>query len=241
MNKKKRSTLKEFQYAGKLTPAMAARGVQAAMANGTQLLTEAVLLMNNGHHCRAMVLAVLGIEEVGKTQVILHILCAKDDAERKKFWKQFRTHTSKTSVAAVPSLLSEGIRTWATFDKAYGAVETLPFVLEEWKQAALYCEAISGGQWVIPEQHVPLDKAQWVLRTGLQMVNSTSMEVYCEVRYMELWQKHACPAQGKGEATWALAMVELQKEAFAIGLINQDQLDAARHYFGAASLSTPGP
>lgn len=227
--------LKGFQYSGELTPAMAARGVQAVMANAEQLLTEAILLWNNKHFCRAVVLAILAIEEAGKSQVLLHILCSKTDGARRKLWKEFRTHTSKTGIAAVAHIQAT---TAATLDAALIDWNDVPKMFEDWKQSALYADAFGKGYWRIPEEQVPLEKAQWVVATAQRVITSKGMNVYANEKYLELWKKHACIAQEKDKVEWALAMIKLQEEAFSAGLISQEELDAAKHFFGSQSLRT---
>lgn len=74
-----------------------ARAVGKCMDNGSAYCEEAVLLLNANHYRRAIALAILGIEEVGKIEILGSTLSLtdKDTVEWDKFWTEFTTHMPK--------------------------------------------------------------------------------------------------------------------------------------------------
>ncbi len=64
---------------GKLSVAQMVEGMNAARKNGRPLLEEAKLLFEAERYARACSLAILAIEECGKTPILRGMLAAHDD------------------------------------------------------------------------------------------------------------------------------------------------------------------
>jgi hypothetical protein len=91
----KRRTVRQVQYAGKLTPQQADEGISAASRNTTRLAADARLLFDHGRYASARALAILAIEENGKIP-ILHGITAASELELKSAWNDYRNHKQKT-------------------------------------------------------------------------------------------------------------------------------------------------
>src|SRR6185312_12883870 len=82
-------------YKGRLTPAQIAAGMNAACANANRLADDAKTLLDAGRIPSALSLAILAIEEAGKTSVLRRLAVATTDGEISDVWKEYRSHTSK--------------------------------------------------------------------------------------------------------------------------------------------------
>ena len=82
-------------YRGSLTPEEAARGIEVAYANATNLLGDADALLHAKRWPRAAALAILAIEEAGKGGILRGLLLARTDEERKAEWRAYRHHMDK--------------------------------------------------------------------------------------------------------------------------------------------------
>ena len=104
-----------------LTPELLQQYRDAALANAQELLDEATLLLQYGHHARAYFLAVVSIEEVGKAVQAFDGMGRnlKDSAVAMRLKLQFDDHQQKISSAFHPWLLE------------HQGVSSLPKVLDE--------------------------------------------------------------------------------------------------------------
>jgi len=75
--------------------------------NALDLLDDASLLFENGRYARAVSLAVLAMEEYGKSMIIATkaSLDLTDDQEWKVFWKRFRDHDAKIGDVLLSALI----------------------------------------------------------------------------------------------------------------------------------------
>jgi AbiV family abortive infection protein len=80
-----------------------AAGLHLCFVNAAQLASEAKLLRENGHLARALSLAILGLEELGKIPLICGaILYDPGDVETwRRFWRGLRSHRTKVRVWSV--------------------------------------------------------------------------------------------------------------------------------------------
>jgi AbiV family abortive infection protein len=98
------------QYFGRLTPAQAARGIEAAINNANALVADALLLLQNQRWSRATALAILAIEEAGKPGIVRAILLARNEEELREEWKSYRSHSIKNLMWILPDLVRKGAR-----------------------------------------------------------------------------------------------------------------------------------
>lgn len=92
----------------KLNTSQITEGIALCYENAENYLQEANVLYNIKHFSRAASLSILGLEEIGKIEVITSPLITKDkDSEYwEKFWKKFRSHEQKQARAAYVLLRS---------------------------------------------------------------------------------------------------------------------------------------
>lgn len=83
---------------------------RACWTNAQELVNEAKLLFDHGHNARALSLAVLALEEIGKLFCADGLLYARpDDHKAKAFSKSLKSHTTKLSVLELLPLLLKNI------------------------------------------------------------------------------------------------------------------------------------
>jgi AbiV family abortive infection protein len=84
------------RYRGPLTSAQALEGARACVRNAEELLDECELLIKHGRCARAVALALVAFEEMGKLLWLLGSpIYGSDTAEWTNFWKRFRSHKAK--------------------------------------------------------------------------------------------------------------------------------------------------
>lgn len=127
--------------------------------NARSLAEESRLLKENGYHARALSLAILALEELGKVPLICNmILYRKDDAEAwRKAWKEFQSHRFKLGVWTV-----YGKRLLNMLGKSYesefpSGIEPLA---DKFKQLGFYV-SIFKGEFVQPKEFAK-DNHEWL-------------------------------------------------------------------------------
>ena len=84
-------------YKGRLDATQIAAGMNAARQNAQRLADDARMLLEACRYPSAASLAILSIEEAGKVSILRRLAVAKDDAEAVSCWRDYRSHTKKTS------------------------------------------------------------------------------------------------------------------------------------------------
>ncbi|HEY7270094.1 MAG TPA: AbiV family abortive infection protein, partial [Dehalococcoidia bacterium] len=74
------------------------RGAELALKNAGDLIDDAVVLLEAGRPQRAIALAVLGMEELGKIPRMLQVQRYEADGRMKAYWKHFRDHDAKSGL-----------------------------------------------------------------------------------------------------------------------------------------------
>ena len=127
--------------------------------NARSLAKESRLLKENGYHARALSLAILALEELGKIPLICNmILCRKDDAEAwRKAWKEFQSHRFKLGVWTV-----YGKRLLNMLGKGHesefpSGIEPLA---DKFKQLGFYTSFFKG-EFILPEEFAK-DNPEWL-------------------------------------------------------------------------------
>lgn len=81
--------------AGSISAAQAVEGMQASLRNAEALLEEAQVLSNAGHPARAVALAILAYEELGKLAKLANVNHYAQSGRMGAWWKAFRSHNYK--------------------------------------------------------------------------------------------------------------------------------------------------
>lgn len=117
----------------------------ASRDNLSDLITEAKLLFEHGHHPRSFFTSVLALEELGKSQLAADYysgIISKDEYD-----KAFRSHPTKTSYAERKMLFDNGGKTRLYYDVELGRM------IEGARQSSLYVSASSTPKAVITQSH----------------------------------------------------------------------------------------
>lgn len=148
-----------FRFKGQpLDKKQIATGMHLCYINAKALADESRLLKENGYHARALSLAILALEELGKIPLICNmILYRKDDAEAwRKAWKEFQAHRSKLGVWTV-----YGKRLLNMLGKSYesefpSGIEPLA---DKFKQLGFYV-GFFDGEFMLPKDFAK-DNQEW--------------------------------------------------------------------------------
>ena len=186
---KKPEGVKANPWRGRLTPAWAADGINAAIRNAKRLLTDAHKLIQSGSYASALSLGVLAIEEVGKRGIIERILLARTDQQLKEHWREYTSHTAKNNTWVVPNLVMSGAQHIDDFRILADNESPHPYVLDDFKMWGFYTDC-RGTLWSEPEKIVTAEIAFEVLRLA-DKVTANVREVTEE--QMALYVKHLAP------------------------------------------------
>ena len=151
-----------------ISPSEALRGFRLTLSNAEALLEEARILLAADHPARAIALAVLAMEEVGK---LPGYAAASRYAERgrwRQWWRMFRRHTGKLAMhewvrilASPKDLDTDDVQ--ALLNNRFG---------ETWHQvklSALYTD-FRSGEFVSP---LDLPEAEALAQAATKMVEET--------------------------------------------------------------------
>jgi len=180
------------QYHGPLTPAQAATGIQAAIQNACDLLSDAELLLENKRWQRAAALAILSIEEMGKVEILRSLLLARDERELKESWIRYRSHTKKNVLWIFPQLVANGARKLEHFRPAYDESSDHAKLLDSVKQLAFYSDACGKCHWSVPREVVDQALAEGMAKTAKLLVGVSS-HAFTTVAELQIWCKHMRP------------------------------------------------
>jgi len=160
---KKRRTVRQVQYAGKLTAQQADKGISAATQNAIRLAADARLLFDNGRYASARVLAILAFEEYGKIAILCGITVASD-SELRSAWSHYRNHKQKN--AWWPLLfdrLSGSAFGSKEIAEAFSPTAEHPQLLEDLKQTSLYSDCFEKCVWWTPGANEDAELTNWLV------------------------------------------------------------------------------
>lgn len=195
------------QYHGPLTPAQAAAGIQAAIQNAGDLLSDAELLLENKGWQRAAALAILSIEEMGKIEILRGLLLARDERELKESWIRYRSHTKKNVLWILPQFVAKGARRLEHFRPAYDESSDHGKLLDSVKQLAFYSDACGKCHWSAPREVVDMALAEGITKTAKLLVGGSAYAFTTEAE-LEIWCKHM-------RSVWKGDMNEMKKSLLA--------------------------
>jgi len=209
--------MKGTQYSQKLSPRKAAEGMAAATENAVSLLSDAQLLFDNERYERSVALAILAIEEAGKTSILREILVQDDPKELKRLWKDYRSHTSKNLHWKLPDLVADGARQLEEFRPLYDKSSDHGAYLDSLKQTAFYTDAVGACEWTTPKRIVTKQVAEGILFIAKVLTHAD--KTMCTEPALELWLKHLKPVQGRDLLLMKQALINCYQEAEDLGII----------------------
>lgn len=206
------------QWKNTLTPAQIAEGMNAAHRNALRLVEDAEILFASARYPSAASLAILSIEESGKTGILREIAMAKDGRELKQAWKSYRSHTSKNVCWVVSDFVAGGARKIEDFVGLFSEDADHPKVLDNLKQVALYTDCLGRANWSIPEEVIDEKCASSMIRIAKQGVS----DKHCTPREIELWIYHFKPVCETDAEGMKMALRDWHKAMIAEGLREED-------------------
>jgi AbiV family abortive infection protein len=207
------------QYAGPLNAVEIAAGMNAAAQNAKRLAEDARLLFDNQRYASALALAVLSIEESGKSRIFRELALARDEKELRECWREYRSHTKKNQLWPLIETFMKGARCAEDFKSLLAPDAEHPYLLDKVKQIAIYTDSYKKGHWSVPEQVVEKELAQSLLTTAEIM--STDRDVTAEE--IELWIKYLQPHWKTSTAASQQALFEWDREMRRRGLIKGEK------------------
>jgi AbiV family abortive infection protein len=183
-------------YLGGLSAAQTAAGMNAAAKNARRLAEDAATLLALGRFPTAASLAILAIEEGGKTSILRELALATSHVEIAKAWKDYRSHTRKNVLWLLPQLVIQGARKLADLRPLFDETSDHPFILDQVKQLGFYTDCLGRARWAVPTD-MDENLAKALVQTA-QMFASSDRE-YTE-REIELWIEHIGPVWKRSRA-----------------------------------------
>jgi len=137
-----------------------AHGMHLCFCNAKELLEDASFLKDNGRHSRALSLAILSLEELGKIPLLLNtVLYPKgQNDEWKSFWSSFTSHKSKQLVWTVYGTTLKEYFGLDAYDEKYPP--DLQPLIDKLKQLGFYV-AFFEKQFIAPRDFID-DNVEWM-------------------------------------------------------------------------------
>lgn len=203
------------QYSGPLTPQQTATGINAARRNGQRLASDARVLLDMGRSETACALAILAIEEAGKSAILRRLVLERDPEYLRAAWKDYRRHVSKNINWILPDLVVQGARTLDHLQVITDPESQHPVLVEHLKQTALYTDCLEGGKWSEPKEAVGQKLAEKLVITAELLTRGREITV----KEIELWVKHMSPAWRESTELMRAAVIAWHQECRSQGLV----------------------
>lgn len=200
------------QYEGPLTPAQVAKGISAAQENARRLLDDAKVLLDAGRLPSAAALAILSIEERGKTFLLKRLALGGGTAGLKKTWREYRNHRSKNTGWIIPQLAHEGARTLHGMATAVDANAEHAWLLDALKQISLYTDCLGKAHWSVPSEVIDEALVRSLVASAEMMWGGRSVSE----REIELWVEIVGPHVSR--SSMSEAIVQFQHALVAEGI-----------------------
>lgn len=221
-------TIKSNQFYSKLDPKSAAIGIRLAYENAELLLKDAELLFANRRFERAVALAILAIEEAGKSTIIRGILLADDPRQLKKEWRNYRQHTQKNLAWILPHLVAKGASKLEELSQIFNPASDHGVTLDNIKQLSLYTDIFGSGQWSKPSDTVDDVLARQILLIADSIVRIE--KVMTSERELELWVKFLKPARNLGRKGMKEALRNCYAEAEKLGIMDREKISVLTQF-----------
>ncbi|MBK8905158.1 MAG: AbiV family abortive infection protein [Anaerolineaceae bacterium] len=194
------------QWKNSLKVEQIAEGMNAAASNATRLLEDAETLFNLGRYPTAISLAILAIEEAGKTSILRELAIARDGKDVKAAWKAYRSHTKKNALWLFPSMVLSGNRKLEDFRALFEEGSDHTTLLDELKQIGIYSDCLGKAKahWSHPSKVIDEETADGIIKVARVLCTN---KVYTK-REVELWVKHMRPV-------WKAPLPEMKKALHA--------------------------
>lgn len=216
------------RYVGPLLADEIARGMNAARQNARRLASDAKILFDAGRFPTAAAIAILSIEESGKTTILRRLATARHDSEIRKSWKEYRTHRAKNPMSILPMLVSDGARHLEQLAEATNVNGEHTAEVDALKQIALYTDCFGNRHWSMPSDAIDEGLARQLVATAEVL----AQEKEISVREVELWREHMTPRDGVTALEMKDALIRWHQEMVNEGLASNSQEEFERFVLG---------
>lgn len=150
-------------------------GVQTVVANAQRLSNDAKIFLENGSHATAAALALLSIEEMGKSIYVLLAGTAEDEKQFREFLSAARRHNAKNGLADLADRLIAGHLTPEKFMDIFSDQNPAAKRLNLLKQAGLYVDWDANRGWLDPMTTVSPTEATSLVKQAQQLSALSSL------------------------------------------------------------------
>jgi len=193
------------QYSGPMSSAEIAEGMNAAKRNAERLAKDARLLFENERYTSATSLAILSIEESGKSQILRELALARNEKELRECWRDYRSHTKKNVLWPLIETFIKGTRRAQDFRHLLEPGADHPYVLDKVKQVSIYTDCFKKGRWSIPEQIITKELAHDLLLIAEVFTHGreiTREEIELWIQYLQPYWKTSTEASQRALFEW---------------------------------------
>lgn len=231
--------MKGHQYTHLLTIDKATKGINIAISNSISLLSDAQLLYSNNRYERAASLAILAIEEIGKTSIIREIVLYDNVHEIKESWKRYRRHTSKNVMWLLPQWMNKGAKKLDEYGSMFNDREGTQ-LLDNIKQLSFYTDCYGKCHWNAPSDVIdePLAKSLIELATLLVQPSKKRM---VSTKEIEVWVKHMKPAIKLTHHSAKAALVNCFSELEHLGISEEGDSERMNAFAFGEGITIPEP
>ena len=215
------------QYRGPLASSEIAEGINAARKNSARLAKDARLLFDNERYASAVALSILAIEEAGKDPILRGLAVARDGAELKKAWVDYRSHTKKNVLWSLMDSLLKGARRASDFLPMFDPDAAHPFILDQLKQITFYTDCLGKRHWSVPENIATKEAAESLVK--IAEIHSQCRETTIEE--IDLWIQYMKPVWHATDASREQALIEWDREMRHRGLVKANNTTTMEQFF----------
>lgn len=216
------------RYVGKLSAEQIVKGINCAIRNSMRLLQDAESLCHNNRYPSAVALAILAIEEASKVSLLRGLAVARSIEDVRDSWKEYRTHTRKNQLLAMPDFVASGARCLEDF-KPLCAESEYPQLIENLKQISIYSDCLGKAHWSIPSEVIDEKLATQIVALAKALIGNKEEITEKEI---EIWIKHVGPVWKHDMELMKAAVKNYFIEMHDQGLLKSDIADALRFIDG---------
>lgn len=206
------------QYKGILSATQIADGMNAAIQNAQRLLNSAQVIFNAEDYPTSTSLAILAVEESGKSGILRSIALTKDEKYLKKLWKSYRTHTKKNISWSIECFIWNDIIRLDDFKKIFALNNSIPYKLDFLKQLGFYTDCLGDdGHWCVPATFITREDASHVLERAKRICRNKEVSV----KEIELWIECLSPVWMKSMDEMKQGLLQWRRKMRDTGLITE--------------------
>lgn len=211
------------QFKNHLSYSQIADGMNVACNNARRLVEDAQILFDSQRYPSAVSLAILSIEESGKTAILRQMATAQDGKALKAAWRSYRSHTKKNVAWILPDLVRNGARKLDEFDQISNPQGDHPELLDNLKQIGFYTDCLGQAHWSVPSEVIDESTAKSILSVAKIL---SKKRIHTE-REIELWVAHVGPDKQSTLERQKKAVYDWFKAMEAEGLIEEGEIPFA--------------